>query len=333
VADAKKQTVFSGVQSTGNMHLGGYLGAFRNWVALQDDPNIDPVYCIVDLHAMTSPYDPKEFEAARFETAKVLLAIGIDPDRSLVYMQSQVPQHPELAWILGTVTPMGVLNRMTQFKDKTERGVPANLGLFSYPVLMAADILVLRADLVPVGDDQRQHIEVTRDLAERFNNRFGEVFPIPEGLVPETAARVMSLTDPTSKMSKSDKNPKSRIDLLDSPEEIRKKIMSAVTDSEPTVRYDPAEKPGISNLLEIMSACTGRSIDDLVDEYADGGYGAFKEAVADAIVAELAPIRAAYEQLDDDEVARIMQRGALDARTRAEGFQQEVRDAVGLDRG
>jgi tryptophanyl-tRNA synthetase len=198
---------------------------------------------------------------------------------------------------------------------------------------MAADILVLRANLVPVGDDQRQHIEVTRDLAERFNNRFGEVFPIPEGLVPETAARVMSLTDPTSKMSKSDKNPKSRIDLLDSPEEIRKKIMSAVTDSEPTVRYDPAEKPGISNLLEIMSACTGRSIDDLVDEYADGGYGAFKEAVADAIVAELAPIRAAYEQLDDDEVARIMQRGALDARTRAEGFQQEVRDAVGLDRG
>ncbi len=333
MADTKKQTVFSGVQSTGNMHLGGYLGAFRNWVALQDDPNIDPVYCIVDLHAMTSPYDPKEFEAARFETAKVLLAIGIDPDRSLVYMQSQVPQYPELAWILGTVTPMGVLNRMTQFKDKTERGVPANLGLFSYPVLMAADILVLRADLVPVGDDQRQHIEVTRDLAERFNNRFGEVFPIPEGLVPETAARVMSLTDPTSKMSKSDDNPKSRIDLLDSPEKIRKKIMSAVTDSEPTVRYDPAEKPGISNLLEIMSACTGRSIDDLVDEYADGGYGAFKEAVADAIVAELAPIRAAYEQLDDDEVARIMQRGALDARTRAEGFQQEVRDAVGLDRG
>jgi len=333
MADGKKQTVFSGVQSTGNMHLGGYLGAFRNWVALQDDPNIDPVYCIVDLHAMTSPYDPKEFEAARFETAKVLLAIGIDPDRSLVYMQSQVPQHPELAWILGTVTPMGVLNRMTQFKDKTERGVPANLGLFSYPVLMAADILVLRADLVPVGDDQRQHIEVTRDLAERFNNRFGEVFPIPEGLVPETAARVMSLTDPTSKMSKSDDNPKSRIDLLDSPEQIRKKIMSAVTDSEPTVRYDPAEKPGISNLLEIISACTGRSIDNLVDEYAGGGYGAFKEAVADAIVAELAPIRAAYEQLDDDEVARIMQRGALDARTRAEGFQQEVRDAVGLDRG
>ena len=326
------KTVFSGVQSTGNMHLGGYLGAFRNWVALQEDPNIDPVYCIVDLHAMTNPNDPKEFEAARFETAKVLLAIGIDPDRSLLYMQSQVPQHPELAWILGTLTPMGVLNRMTQYKDKTERGVPANLGLFSYPVLMAADILVLRADLVPVGDDQKQHIEMTRDLAERFNNRYGEVFPIPEGMVPETAARVMSLTDPTAKMSKSDPNDKSRIDLLDSPDEIRKKIMSAVTDSDPTVRYDRAEKPGISNLLEIMAATTGRSIDDLVAEYGDGGYGAFKEAVAEAVIAELAPIRAAYEQLDDDEVARILQRGALDARTRAEGYQQEVRSAVGLNR-
>ena len=332
MSEQTRQTVFSGVQSTGNIHLGNYLGAFRNWVALQEDPDIEAIYCIVDLHAMTNPYDPKEFEAARLETAKVLLAIGIDPDRSLFYMQSQVPQHPELAWILGTVTPMGVLNRMTQFKDKTERGVPANLGLFSYPVLMAADILVLRADLVPVGDDQRQHIEMTRDLAERFNNRFGDVFPIPNGLVPETAARVMSLTDPTAKMSKSDPNDKSRIDLLDSPDVIRKKIMSAVTDSEPTVRYDPADKPGISNLLEIMSACTGRSIDDLVDEYGDGGYGAFKEAVAEAVIAELAPIRATYENLDDAEVARILQRGALDARTRAEGYQQEVRDAVGLHR-
>ncbi len=332
MTDATKKTVFSGVQSTGNMHLGGYLGAFRNWVALQEDPNIDPIYCIVDLHAMTNPYDPKEFEEARFETAKVLLAIGIDPNRSLLYMQSQVPQHPELAWILSTFTPMGVLSRMTQYKDKTERGIPANLGLFSYPVLMAADILVLRANLVPVGDDQKQHIELTRDLAERFNNRFGEVFPIPEGMTPETASRVMSLTDPTAKMSKSDPNPKSRIDLLDSPDEIRKKIMSAVTDSEPAVRYDPGEKPGISNLLEIMSASTGRSIDDLVEEYGEGGYGSFKEAVSEAVIAELAPIRAAYKTLDDAEVARILQGGALDARTRAEAYQQEVRDAVGLHR-
>jgi tryptophanyl-tRNA synthetase len=333
VSEGDRKTVFSGVQSTGNIHLGNYLGAFRNWVALQDDPDIDPIYCIVDLHAMTNPYDPKEFEAARFETAKVLLSIGIDPDRSLLYMQSQVPQHPELAWILGTVTPMGVLNRMTQYKEKVEKGIPANLGLFSYPVLMAADILVLRADLVPVGDDQKQHIEVTRDLAERFNNRFGEVFPIPEGLYPETAARVMSLTEPMAKMSKTDGNPKSRIDLLDSPDEIRKKIMSALTDSEPTVRYDPEDKPGISNLLEIMSACTGRSIDDLVGDFGDGGYGPFKDAVAEAVISELAPVRAAYQQLDDAEVARVMQRGALDARTRAERYQQEVRDAVGLDRG
>ncbi len=332
MTEQKKHTVFSGVQPTGNIHLGNYLGAFRNWVALQDDPNIEAIYCIVDLHGMTNPYDPKEFEAARLETAKVLLSIGIDPDRSLFYMQSQVPHHPELAWILGTVTPMGVLNRMTQFKDKTERGVPANLGLFSYPVLMAADILLLRADLVPVGDDQRQHIEMTRDLAERFNNRFGEVFPVPDSLVPETSARVMSLTDPTTKMSKSDPNPKSRIDVLDSPDEVRKKIMSAVTDSEPTVRFDRAQKPGISNLLEIMSACTGRSIDDLAMEYADGGYGVFKEAVAEAVIAELAPIRSIYQNLDDADVARILQRGALDARTKAEGYQQEVRDAVGLHR-
>ena len=332
MTEQERRTVFSGVQPTGNIHLGNYLGAFRNWVALQDDPNIEAIYCIVDLHGMTNPYDPKDFEAARLETAKVLLAIGIDPDRSLFYMQSQVPHHPELAWILGTVTPMGVLNRMTQFKDKTDSGVPASLGLFSYPVLMAADILLLRADLVPVGDDQKQHIEMTRDLAERFNNRFGEVFPVPDSLIPETSARVMSLTDPTAKMSKSDPNPKSRIDVLDSPDEVRKKIMSAVTDSEPTVRFDRAEKPGISNLLEIMSACTGRSIDDLAEEYADGGYGVFKEAVADAIIAELAPIRSTYQNLDDAEVARILQRGALDARTKAEAYQQEVRDAVGLHR-
>ncbi len=332
MTEQSKRTVFSGVQPTGNIHLGNYLGAFRNWVALQEDPGIEPIYCIVDLHGMTSPYDPKEFEVARLETAKVLLAIGIDPDRSLFYMQSQVPHHPELAWILGTVTPMGVLNRMTQFKDKTEHGVPANLGLFSYPVLMAADILILRADLVPVGDDQKQHIEMTRDLAERFNNRFGDVFPIPDGLIPATSARVMSLTDPTTKMSKSDPNAKSRIDLLDTPEEIRKKIKSAVTDSEPTVRYDVGEKPGISNLLEIMSACTSESIDALVDEYGELGYGTFKEAVAEAVITELAPIRAAYKSLDDADVTRILERGALDARTRAERYQQEVRDAVGLHR-
>jgi tryptophanyl-tRNA synthetase len=330
VTTSGKQKIFSGVQPTGSMHLGGYLGAFRNWARLQDD--YDAIYCVVDLHGMTAPYDPEEYHQARLETARTLLAIGIDPDRSLLYMQSQVPQHTELAWILGTLTPTGVLNRMTQYKDKVARGVPANLGLYSYPTLQAADIMLFHAELVPIGEDQKQHLEMTRDLAERFNNRYGEVFPVPEPLIPETAARVMSLSEPNLKMSKSDPNPKNRIDLLDPPDEIRKKVKSAVTDSEPTVRYDPDEKPGISNLLEIMAACTGRSIDDLATEYRGRGYGVFKEAVAEAVSAELAPIRSAYQSLDDAEVARLLQKGALDARTQAEAYQQQVRAAVGLNR-
>ena len=323
-----KPKVFSGLQPTGNVHLGNYLGALRNWVKLQD--SYDTVYCVVDLHAITVDYDPVQFTKDRLEAAKVLLAVGIDPNRSLFYFQSQVPQHTELEWILGTMTPTGVLNRMTQYKDKLARGLPSNLGLYAYPVLMAADILMFRANLVPIGDDQKQHLEMTRDLAERFNNRFSEVFPIPDALIPETSARVMSLTDPTAKMSKSEANERSRVLILDPPDVIRKKIKSAVTDSEPTVRYDWEAKPGISNLLEIMAACTERSIDDLATEYADSGYGVFKEAVAEAVIAELAPIRANYQNLNDAEVARVMNKGALDARTKAEGYQQQVRAAVGL---
>jgi tryptophanyl-tRNA synthetase len=329
VSGHERGRIFSGLQPTGNIHLGNYLGALRNWVRLQHE--YDTVYCIVDLHAITIEYDPKQFLQERLEAAKVLIAAGIDPGESLFYFQSQVPQHSELAWILGTMTPMGVLNRMTQFKDKTARGIAANLGLYAYPVLMAADILLYRANLVPIGDDQRQHLEMTRDLAERFNNRFGEVFPIPDGYYPETSARVMSLTDPLSKMSKSDPNERSRVLVLDSPDVIRKKIKSAVTDSDPEVRYDSEHKAGISNLLEIMAACTGGSIDDLVDEYATGGYGRFKEAVAEAVIGELAPLRSAYRQLDDAEVARLMQKGALDARTKAEAYQNEIRKLTGLN--
>ncbi|MBT8197373.1 MAG: tryptophan--tRNA ligase [Acidimicrobiia bacterium] len=324
----ERKTVFSGLQPTGNIHLGNYLGALKNWVRLQDE--YDTVYCVVDLHAITVDYDPEQFHTDRLEAAKVLMAVGIDPERSLFYFQSQVPQHSELAWILGTMTPTGVLNRMTQYKDKVAKGVAANLGLYSYPVLMAADILLYRAGLVPIGDDQKQHLEMTRDLAERFNNRFGEVFPIPDPLIPETTARIMSLQEPENKMSKSDPNEKSRVLILDSPDVIQKKIKSAVTDSDPDVRLDWDEKPGISNLLEIMSGCTGRSIDDLVAEYGDKGYGVFKQAVADAVVAELASVRAAYKALDDAEVSRLMTKGALDARQRAEGFQQEIRKVTGL---
>ncbi len=323
-----RRKVFSGVQPTGNMHIGNYLGAFRNWVALQDE--YDTIYCVVDLHALTVPADPKALYQNRLDAARVLLAVGIDPDRSLFYLQSQVPQHAELSWILSTMMPTGALNRMTQFKEKADRA-GANLGLYSYPVLMAADILLHRADLVPVGDDQRQHLEMTRDLAQRFNSRFGDVFPIPDALIPKTSARVMSLVNPTMKMSKSEANEKSRILIIDSPDEIRRKVKSAVTDSDPDVRYDWDAKPGISNLLEIMSDCTGREIKDLVDEFEAGGYGPFKEAVAEAVVAELAPVRARYRELALPDVARLTQRGALDARTQAEGFQQQVRRAIGLD--
>ena len=310
------------------MHIGNYLGAFRNWVALQEQ--YDTVYCVVDLHALTTPGDPEVLHQNRLDAARVLLAVGIDPDRSLFYLQSQVPQHAELSWILSTVMPTGVLNRMTQFKEKSDR-VGANLGLYSYPVLMAADILLHRADLVPVGDDQRQHLEMTRDLAQRFNSRFGDVFPIPDALIPETSSRVMSLVTPTSKMSKSEPNERSRILIMDSPDEIRRKVKSAVTDSDPDVRYDRDAKPGISNLLEIMSGCTGRDIEDLVNEFGTGGYGNFKEAAAEAVINELAPVRARYREVEMPDVARLMQRGALDARIKAEGFQREVRRAVGLD--
>lgn len=326
--DGSKQRIFSGVQPTGEPHLGNYLGAFRHWARLQD--HYDAVYCIVDLHAMTVDYDPAELERARVDMARVLLALGIDPDRSLLYTQSQVGAHAELAWILGTLMPMGVLNRMTQYKDKTAAGHASNLGLYSYPVLMAADILLYRANLVPVGDDQRQHLETTRDLAQRFNNRFGELFPIPDPYIPDTSARVMSLTDPTAKMSKSDSQPKASISVLDDPSVIAKRIKGAVTDSDPEVRYDTEDKPGISNLLEIMAACTDRTIDDLVDEYGAGGYGRFKEAVAGAVVAELAPIKAAYNALTVADVREVLHTSGERARELAVPYQREVRAAVGL---
>jgi tryptophanyl-tRNA synthetase len=322
-----RQTLFSGLQPTGNIHIGNYLGALRNWVRLQDE--YDCIYCVVDLHAITVPLDPVEFNRGRLEAAKVLMAAGVDPERSLFYYQSQVPQHTELAWILGTITGTGQLNRMTQFKDKADKA-GSNLGLYSYPVLMAADILLFRADAVPVGDDQKQHLELTRDLVERFNHRFGDEFPMPEPIIPEHGARIMSLQDPTSKMSKSDPDETSRILILDDPDTIRKRLKRAVTDSEADVRYDWETKPGISNLLEIMSLFNGDSIESIESEYGTGGYGKFKDAVAESVIAGLAPLRSSYKEMDDAEVARLMQRGALDARSKAEGFQQAVRRRVGL---
>ncbi len=324
-----KKKVFSGIQPTGagQLHIGNLVGALDNWVKMQDA--YDAIYCVVDLHAMTAPYDVDEFKSARVATAKTLLAVGIDPDRSLLYYQSQVPQHAELAWILGTLTGMGQLERMTQYKEKSDKQ-GQGFGIFSYPVLMAADILVHKVHAVPVGDDQTQHLELTRDLVQRFNSRFGEEFPYPERITPEIGARVMSLQDPGSKMSKSDANSGAYVLLTDEPDVISKNSKSAVTDSDRYVRHDWDAKPGIANLLEIFAFFSGRSIDDLVSDYHEAGYGAFKQAVADAVIDGLTPIRTAYKRLDDQEVSRILQRGALDARQKAEESMISVRRRVGL---
>jgi tryptophanyl-tRNA synthetase len=321
------KTVFSGIQSTGNVHIGNYIGALRNWVDMQE--TYDAIYCVVDLHSITVPYQPDELRYARLDTAKILLAVGVDPDRSLLYFQSDVPQHTELCWILGTITGMGPLNRMTQYKEKTARE-GALFGLFAYPVLQAADILIHKADVVPVGEDQSQHIELTRDLAERFNRRFGAVFPIPERITPEIGARIMSLKDPAAKMSKSDPDPDALILVTDSPEEIRRKLKAAVTDSEREIRYDPVKKPGISNLLEIVSVFVDRPIDDLVAEYLDMPYASFKDLVAEAVVEGLASFQRSYASLDDRRVAEIMDKGAQRGRDRAEQTMVEVRERTGL---
>ncbi|MDH4116223.1 MAG: tryptophan--tRNA ligase [Acidimicrobiia bacterium] len=322
-----KKRVFSGVQPTGNVHVGNYIGAFQNWVRMQD--TYETIYCVVDLHAMTVPYEPADFMRQRLDMAKMIVASGVDPHRSLLYFQSDVPQHAELAWILSTITGIGQLERMTQYKEKSDRA-GQNLGLLSYPVLMAADIVIHKVHAVPVGDDQTQHLELTRDLVERFNSRFGDEFPLPERITPEIGARVMSLQDPTSKMSKSDPSPASRILLTDSDDDIRKKIKSAVTDSDRYVRYDWDEKPGVSNLLELFSVFSGRPISDLVGEYEDAGYGAFKAAAAEAVVSGVAPIRDRFESIGDDEILAIMDQGAATARERAEAEMTSVRRKVGL---
>ena len=319
--------VFSGIQPTGELHIGTLIGALDNWVKMQD--TYETFYCVVDLHAMTVPYEATDLHRVRLDTAKTVLAAGVDPKRSLFYLQSQVPQHAELSWILGTITGLGQLERMTQYKEKSDRS-GQNLGLLSYPVLMAADILIHRVNAVPVGDDQTQHLELTRDLVVRFNSRFGELFPVPERITPELGARVMSLQDPLVKMSKTDPDPDSRIGIIDDPDVIRRRVRAAVTDSDRKVRYDWDEKPGISNLLELMSFASGRSIPEIESEFGDAGYGPFKAAVAEALVDRLTPLRGRFKQYDDAEVMHLMQKAALDARTRAEATMRLVRKAVGL---
>lgn len=323
----EQKRVFSGMQPTGLAQLGNLTGAFSNWVSMQEE--YDTIYCVVDLHAMSVPYETKELAQGRIRLAKLIMAAGVDPKRSMLYYQSEVPQHSELYWIVGTLAGVGQLERMIQYKEKSDQS-GNNFGLLAYPVLQAADILIHKAHAVPVGDDQTQHLELTRDLAERFNSRFGEVFPVPERITPEIGARVMSLQEPTAKMSKSDPNSKATIFLTDSTDEIVRKIKSAVTDAGTEVVYDREHKPGISNLLEIFSYFSGRSIDELAAEYRDGGYGNFKLAVAESVAEGIEPIREAYEGMSDEEVSTVMSESAERAKVSADETLKVVKEAVGL---
>ena len=321
--------IFSGVQPSGVLHLGNYLGALRQWVALEQDN--EAFYCIVDEHAITVPYEPKELQERILNTAAMYLAAGLDPDRSVIFVQSHVPEHAELAWLLSTVTAYGELTRMTQFKDKGKKQADGtSLGLFSYPVLMAADILLYRTNVVPVGEDQVQHIELARDIARRFNSRFGELFTVPAAYVPKATARIMSLTDPTKKMSKSDEE-KSYIALTDTPDSIRKKIMSAVTETEPVISFTKSG-PAVKNLLAIYKALGSESSEQIEAKFSGKGYKEFKEALAEVVVAALEPLQEKYRLVrgNDDELRILLGRGHHKAKQIATSTLSAVKSAMGL---
>ena len=322
--------IFSGIRPTGGLHIGNYLGAIKQWIALQE--NNECVFCIVDLHAITTPYAPKELQKNILETTAVYLAAGINPEKSVIFVQSQVPEHAELAWLLGTITPMGELSRMTQFKEKSKQHKDyINAGLFNYPVLMAGDILLYKAEGVPVGKDQEQHVELARTIAKKFNQKFAKVFPEPEAITPKVGAKIMSLTNPKRKMSKSD-DPKSCISLFDSPEDITKKILSAETDSGKEVKYNVTKKPGVSNLLTIYSLITNRSTQDIEKEFKGKGYGDFKKSLAKVLVDYLEPFRRKQKELQtrDVYVKEIINKGASRAKIIAETTMKEVREKMGL---
>ncbi len=306
--------VFSGIQPTGSKHLGNLSGGFRQYAATQELG--EAFFCIVDLHSITVEYDPDDLRARSLDLAAMLFATGLDPERSTVFCQSHVSAHAEAAWLLGSVTSFGELRRMTQFKDKGDRQEFVSSALFTYPALMAGDILLYQTDRVPIGDDQRQHLELARDVAERFNARFGETFVLPEGIYPEVGARIMDLQEPDRKMSTTGGTPQGTIGMLDPPEAIVKKFRSAVTDSGRDVVYDPDGKPGISNLIEILHVATGEPIEGIESRYDGQGYGAFKQDVGDAVVALLEPIRTRYEELraDEGELRRLLEQGAEKAR-------------------
>ena len=306
--------IFSGIRASGDKTLGNYSGGFRQYAATQEQG--DAFFCIVDLHSITTAYEPVALHEATLSVAALLFATGLDPDRSTVFAQSHVAAHAEAAWLLGSVTSFGELRRMTQFKDKAAEQEFVSAGLFNYPVLMAGDILLYQADIVPVGDDQRQHIELARDVAERFNGRYGETFIVPEGVFPDEGARIRNLQEPERLMSTSAGNPQGVVRMIDPPDVVRQKFKTAVTDSGRDVRHDPEAKPGISNLIEILSVATGRPVSDIEASYDGQGYGAFKQDVAEAVVELLAPIQRRYEGLraDEGELRRLLAVGAEKAR-------------------
>lgn len=328
-----KPIVLSGCQPSGELTIGNYLGALKQWVNMQDDH--DCYYMLVDQHAITVRPDPKALRKATLDGLALYLACGVDPKKSTIFIQSHVPEHAQLSWVLNCYTQMGELNRMTQFKDKSAKSeANMNSGLFTYPVLMAADILLYNAAQVPVGDDQKQHLELARDIATRMNNLYGDIFTVPEPYIPEFGARVMSLQDPLKKMSKSDENTNNFIGLLEEPKKVSKKIKRAVTDSDEQARiyFDVAEKPGVSNLLSLLSTVTGKSIESLVPEYEDKMYGHLKGDVAEAVVSLLEPIQQRYHQYREDQafLDQVMREGAEKASAKASEVLSKVYDAVGF---
>jgi tryptophanyl-tRNA synthetase len=325
-----KKRVFSGIQPSGNLHIGNYLGAVRRWAPLQEQYSC--IYCVVDLHAITVYQKPDNLRQNIYDAVKVLLAAGIDPEQSIIFVQSHVKEHTELAWILNTITPISELERMTQFKDKAKKQkANVNVGLLDYPVLMAADILLYNAEGVPVGEDQRQHVELARVVARKFNNIYGDIFKEPQELIQKEAARIMSLTDPTAKMSKSDYDPIGSIGLLDSPDQIREKIKKAVTDSGKEIIYRP-DKPAISNLLTIYSSFSGLPIKEIENKYKETNYSQFKDELAEVVVNGLAPFQKKYAAIDknQDYVLEVINSGAKKAKDIAEPMMKEVRQKIGL---
>jgi len=324
--------IFSGIRASGDKTLGNYSGGFRQYAATQEQG--DAYFCIVDLHTITTAYDPAALRESTLSLASMLFATGLDPKRSTVFSQSHVTAHAEASWLLGSVTSFGELRRMTQFKEKSDEQDFVSAGLFNYPVLMAGDILLYQADIVPVGDDQRQHVELTRDIAERFNNRYGETFTLPSGVYPEEGARIKNLQEPERMMSTSAGNPQGVVRIVDEPDVIRRKFKTAVTDSEREVRHDPDAKAGISNLIEIMSVAIGESISAIEGRYDGAGYGDFKQEVGEAVVALFAPIQARYADLraDEGELLRLLALGADKAREASAPTLDSMYDRMGFAR-